>query len=204
MQRLDLGLGVGVSHRAVSSSEIDVDLGPSLFAHARIAFNEWLGLSALASVETHGVSVARDAFGFQGLVAEQGSLRMVSLGAEISPRFRLGSQWFVHAGAGLAWTRIEAGEMSASEPVEFGLDARTGVMLEAVLEPRVGLIWTEHIGTSLWGRGGLPLLQSGDVFASGSSELQTVRRDDGRLLSVGGFPEFSHTFSGHLSLDIFF
>jgi hypothetical protein len=204
VQRLDLGLGAGVSHLLQSESEVTLDPGPVFFVHARIAFNDWLGLSTRAAIESHGVSVASEAFGFQGLSARHGSLRAASLSAALDPRFRLGSQWFLHAGLGLGWTRLEAGQLEASEPYEFTLDPRTGVLLEATLAPRLSFHWTERVGVSLWGRGGLPLLQSGDVFASGASELQTVRRDDGQLLSVGGYPDFSYTLAGHLSVDVFF
>lgn len=204
LERLDLGARVGVAHRAPSGSEVTVAAGPSVGAHVRIAFIDWLGLTLAVALERHSVSVAESAFGFEGLVAEHGALELLSMSAEVDPRLALTERWSLHGGLGLAWNRLQAGELAVTEPAEFGLDPRTGVLLEAVISPRLAVRFSERFGLSLWGRGGIPIIQSGDVFASGESELQTVRIDNGQLLSVGGFPDISYSLSGHLSVDVHF
>jgi hypothetical protein len=201
---LDVGVHVGVAERAPSGSEVTVSTGLSVGAHARIAFVDWLGLALAGAVERHAVTISDTAFGFDGLSAKQQGLSVLSLSAELDPRFTLAEHWSLHTGVGLCWNRLQAGELTATEPVPFRLDPRTGVEVEAVFSPRLSYRATERVGFSLWGRAGIGTIESGDIFASGESELQTVRLDNGQLLSVGGFPDFSYSLSTHLSVDVFF
>jgi hypothetical protein len=94
--------------------------------------------------------------------------------------------------------------MTATAPVPFWLPPRTGVALDATLSPRVAFRFWSRAGLSLGGRLAVPIMQSGEVFASGDGDLQTVRQDTGMLLSVGGHPDLGVAFGGHLSFDVFF
>lgn len=203
-KRLELSGKLGAAYRRLSGSEVTLGPGYSLGGHARLGFTSWLGLGFEALIENHSVDIASEAFGFEGLSSSHADLRVVHLGAQLEPRLVLSEHFFLGFGLGAAWNRLEAGGLRVSEPVPFELGSRTGVLVEITASPRASVRFSRRFGASFWGSMAIPAIQSGNVFAHGEGDLQTVRSDTGQLLGVGGFPDFSLALSSHLSFDVLF
>jgi hypothetical protein len=203
-KKIELGVRLGAAHHPSAGSEVTIAPGLSWGAHVRIPFQTWFGLVVHGGFDHHAVDIAPSAFGFEDFEGSQPAIRVLRLGADFDPNIAFTPQLHGFLGVGLAWNRLEAEALTASEPIPFVLSPRRGVLLEAGLTPRLAYRPWSWLGFSWWGNVAFPLLQSGDLFASGEGDLQTVRQDTGQLLSVGGFPHFSMAFRSYISVDVLF
>lgn len=198
-----VSFAVGLLHRPSEGSAAQYQPGFFWSGSVAVSLLEWLRARFSGGMEFHDAQLSQGALTL-GEPAQTVPLRALRVGSQIEPVYAITPELDVWLGLGVGWARFtsESLKFQAVPGGSVFLPSRAGVFVEfpvsigASLKP-----FGRHFSLSLAAAYTLATGQSGSLFGGSTGERQAVSQDDGKIVTVGGFPAFGHALSTQLSLD---